>query len=572
MDTKNPIDKDRYPNCYVGYQYALDVLEGKIPNCVYIIGACNRFLKDFKKTYNTSNYYYFDLDRAEDYLKKTSAFEHVIGDWSTPENPNNKILYLPWQCFQWMNIIGFRHRDNPRNPRFRVAHVEVPRGQGKSTAASQACLYFVGMDKPLMGNQISCFATKSDQSRIVLDAARAMANKAPKYIKATGVEVQAHKIVHSASNSFVRAMAADSNGLDGLNDILAVMDELHAMDRRLFDVVYSGLSKRRDSLMLCITTSGFNVESVGYSQSVYAKKVAKGEIEDDQFFAIIYTIDEGDDIFEESTWRKANPSFGFSVDPVSFAAKAKKAKETPADLPNFKVKHLNMWLSEANAFFDLASWDKCADPDLKIEDFFGQSCYAALDLASKVDLTSFAYVFRKDGIYYIFDKSYIPEATVEKVKNSMYDNCIGQGHLIATPGEAIHYKKLKEDFVDMSRKVKIINASYDPWNAVSFAQDCSEERIEMVEFRMNTANLSEPTKNLDALIRQGKVRHNGSPLLRWCLGNVVCKPDAAENVFPRKSHERLKIDPIISIIMCIANWMNEKEEESAYESRGIRFL
>lgn len=568
----NPINKEKYPNCYEGYQYALDVVMGDIPNCVYVIGACSRFLKDFDKAQDPSNYYFLDLDRAEGYLKKVQSFEHVIGDWSTPENPDNKIIYLPWQKFVWMNIVGFRHRSNPRNPRFRVAHVEIPRGQGKSAMASQACLYYVGLDKPLMGNQISCFATKSDQSRIVLDSARAMANKAKNYTKATGVEVQAHKIVHSASNSFVRAMAADSNGLDGLNDILSVMDELHAMSRNLFDVVYSGMSKRRDSLMLCITTAGFNNDSVGYSQSVYAKKVARGEVDDDQFFSVIYTIDEGDDIFAEDTWKKANPSYGFSVDPVSLEAKSKKARETPSDLPNFKVKHLNVWLSEARAFFDTTAWDKCADPSLSIEQFFGEKCYAGIDLASKVDLTSFAYIFRKEGIYYIFDRTFIPQVTAEQARNALYDNCIGKGHLIATPGEAIHYPHLREDFVGMSKKVKVMEALYDPWNATSFAQDCIDDRIEMVEFRMNTANLSEPTKNLDALIRQGKVRHNGSPLLRWCLSNVVCKEDAAGNVFPRKSNEKLKIDPIVAIIMAVARWMNEAEEESVYESRGITFL
>jgi phage terminase large subunit-like protein len=124
----------------------------------------------------------------------------------------------------------------------------------------------------------------------------------------------------------------------------------------------------------------------------------------------------------------------------------------------------------------------------------------------------------------------------------------------------------------MNKKVKVISALYDPWNAISFAQDLENERVDMVEFRMNTANLSEPTKNLDALIRQGKVRHNGSPLLRWCLSNVVCKPDAADNVFPRKSNEKLKIDPVIAILMCIASWMNEKDDGSVYDTRGITFL
>lgn len=563
----NPINIEKYPYVHSGYQYALDVTSGKIPSCVYIMGACDRFIRDYESCKLAVYQYRFDIDRAERYLRLVQKFEHVKGQWETPN-----IVYLPWQNFAFMNIQGFRHRDTDF-PRFRVAHIEVPRGQGKSAMASQAALFDVALDSP-KGNEVSCVATKTDQARIVLDSARAMAKANPKFLKKFGVDVLAHKIVHDESNSFVRALSSDDKSLDGLNDKLAICDELHAMSRELFEVVSSGMSKRRDSLLLCITTAGFSTDSIGYTQSNYAKKVAKGEIRDEQFFALIFTIDEGDDIFAEDTWRKANPSYGFSVDPITFSAKAAKAKETPSDIPNFKVKHLNIWISEANAYYDLAAWDKCANPEIRLEKFHGRKCFAAIDLASKRDLTSFGYIFYvpEEDKYYIFDKSFIPEKTVEQARNALYDECIAKGFLIPTPGEAIHYPKLRETFVEISKKVKIIKALYDPWNATSFAQECENDKITMEEFRMNTANLSEATKELDALIRKGKIVHNGSPLLRWCLGNVVAKEDAVGNVFPKKSNEALKIDPIICLIMAIAAWTQEGAKPSVYEIRGIRRL
>jgi phage terminase large subunit-like protein len=77
---------------------------------------------------------------------------------------------------------------------------------------------------------------------------------------------------------------------------------------------------------------------------------------------------------------------------------------------------------------------------------------------------------------------------------------------------------------------------------------------------------------MDALIRQGRFHHVGSPLMRWCLSNVVCKEDAAGNVYPRKTHEKLKIDLIIAAVMAMAGWIQEEENESVYETRGIRIL
>lgn len=560
-------DKSIFPNTHDAFQYALDVVEGKIIACVYIVGACTRFITDYEESLHPESKYVFEAEYVERYLRLVQRFHHVIGEWDTPE-----ILYNSWQKWVWANALGFKHRNDLKRPKYRTIHVEVPRGASKSTMASQCALYFLGLDPSRSGEKIATFSTKSDQSRIILDAARAMASKSPKYLKKTGIEVLAHKLVDHKNFSEMVAMSSDSKSMDGLNLRIAFCDELHAMSRDLFEVVVSGMKKRKDSLVICCTTAGFSTEGIGYVQSNYAKKVARGEIKDDTFFSAVYTIDEGDDIFEESTWRKANPNYGHSVDPVAFEATANKAKVTPSDVTNFKVKSLNIWTSEANAFFDLPAWDRCADPEIRIENFFGSKCMVGIDLASKVDLTSFVYVFYREGKYYLFDKTYIPEKTVSESRNALYDTCIAEGHLLQTPGEAIHYPKLREDFVTFSKKIKIASALYDPWNATSFSQECQNDRINMVEFRMNTANLSEATKQLDALIRQGKIVHNGSPLLKWTLGNVVAKEDAAGNVFPRKSNEKLKIDPIISLIMAIASWTQETNKDSVYESRGIRSL
>jgi len=558
---RNHFDKKKYPNCFSGHNYAIDVVEGKIPNCKYIIGACKRYLADLER----DDTFYFDADKAERYLRVVQNFNHVIGEWET-----SNIVYQPWQNFVFMNVMGFINKETEFR-RYRIAHIEVPRGCGKSCIASQMALYFLALDNP-KGNQIDCVATRKEQARIVLDSARMMARKSPSYLRTTGAKVLAHSIVHERSGSKIVALSSDHSGLDGRNSVLAVMDELHQMNKDTFNVIYSGMSKRKDSLTLCITTAGFNTDSIGFSQSAYAKKVATGEVEDDQFFSIVYTIDEGDDIFDEITWRKANPGFGVSVDEITFRAKAEKAKVTPSDVSNFKVKHLNIWETSFTSYYDINKWDLCADTSLSLEQFHGKSCYVAIDMASKVDLSSIGIMFKEGDTYYHFNKSYLPEETIKEARSALYENCIGEGHLIKTPGAAIHYPQIKAEILELKKRFKIIEVLFDPWNAMEMAQSLSQEGIETVEFRMNTSNLSEPTKTLDALIRTGKIKHNGSPLVRFCIGNVVCKPDAAENVFPRKLSEKLKIDCAVSMIMSLAPYLQKEIKESIYLERGIRSI
>lgn len=102
--------------------------------------------------------------------------------------------------------------------------------------------------------------------------------------------------------------------LDGLNIHCAIIDELHAHKTRdVWDVLETATGARLQSLLFGITTAGFNKEGICYEQRDYAIKVLRGynsdvegAVKDDSYFAIIYTLDEGDDPFDETVWQKAN--------------------------------------------------------------------------------------------------------------------------------------------------------------------------------------------------------------------------------------------------------------------------
>ena len=565
----NIFSKEKYPNCHKGYQYMLDVQSGKIVTNIYIKAMYKKVIEDYKR----DDLYYFDVEWAEKFLRLFQNFHHVIGEW---ENPN--IILEPWQCAMFMTAEGFYWKSTGKR-KYKSLHCEVARGNGKSAISSVTGLIYLSLYKNILGNKVYAVATKKEQARIVLDSAREMAKKNKSFLNHTGTEVFAHEIKHNSSGSEFRALSSDSNSLDGLQPVLGIIDELHAhRDRKVYDVVDSAMSKRADSLLLVITTAGFSVDGIGFSQSQYSKKVSIGEIPDESFLGINYCLDIDDDWKDEKNWIKANPNLGVSVDIESFRNKAFKAANNPADEINFKVKHLNLPQNSASQFFNRKKWEECADYELKMEDFLGKPCFVGIDLASKKDLTAFAYIFKEfdtkiqDDIYYIFVDCFVPELAVEISKNVKYKQWVDSGELIKTAGNAISYQEIEKKFVQNSKKYKFTESFYDGWNATEFSQNMSRERIEMCEFRMNTGNLSEPMKRLDALILEGRVRHNGSDLLGWCLSNVVAKYDHNENVFPRKEHEDMKIDPIVSMIMAIAGYVNQEQQESVYESRGMVFI
>ena len=103
------------------------------------------------------------------------------------------------------------------------------------------------------------------------------------------------------------------------------------------------------------------------------------------------------------------------------------------------------------------------------------------------------------------------------------------------------------------------------------AQRLTSERVPVFEFRANIQNFSEPTKELDAAMRTGRIEHDGNPVLEWSISNVVGRYDVRSNVYPRRVRPEQKIDPAVALIMAVARCMAAKPFMSVYETRVLSF-
>lgn len=193
--------------------------------------------------------------------------------------------------------------------RYRTAYNEVARKNAKSTVSSGIGLYMAGADGE-GGAEVYSAATTRDQARIVFNDAVNMI-KQSKAALGRLMEFNKMAIFQERTASKFEPLSSDANNLDGLNIHCAIVDELHAhRTRAVWDVLETATGARSQPLLFAITTAGFNKEGICYDTRDYATKVLNGIVEDDSFFAIIYTLDDEDDPFDESVWQKANPGLG----------------------------------------------------------------------------------------------------------------------------------------------------------------------------------------------------------------------------------------------------------------------
>ena len=320
----------------------------------------------------------------------------------------------------------------------------------------------------------------------------------------------------------------------------------------MYDVLVTATGARRQPLIWMVTTAGFRTDTICYEMYEYATKILDGSIKDERFFAYIACADEDDDPFDEATWEKANPNLDVSVSREDLRAKAKQAKEIPAALTNFMVKHLNLWVNADDAWMNMEKYKECEieNSDFDIEELEGKECFCGVDLSATTDITAVNLEFPlADGRYVWLNHGFLPEdGIVDKEHRDKvpYTTWARQGYLTLTPGATVDQDWILSYIMEMGKRYQIKEIDYDPWNATQFANKAMDEDIECVEIRQGFKTMSEPIKDVEKLIIEKKLVTLGNPLLRWCFSNAVATLDPARNIKLDKSKSTRRIDPVIA--------------------------
>jgi phage terminase large subunit-like protein len=185
----------------------------------------------------------------------------------------------------------------------------------------------------------------------------------------------------------------------------------------------------------------------------------------------------------------------------------------------------------------------------------GRRCYVGMDLSSTKDLTALVAVFPdKDGFdvlaqFFVPHDSLLERATRDRVP---YTEWAKQGFLVPTPGNVVDYEYIRQTVKDWAAEFAIQEIAFDPWNATDLVTRLSEQDgFTCVPMRQGFTSLSAPTKALEKAVLGRTLRHDGHPVLRWCVSNVSVETDATGNLKPSKKVSTERIDGVVALIMAI---------------------
>jgi phage terminase large subunit-like protein len=536
--------------------YVADVLSGTIVACRWTRLACERFRKMRQRVIKSRlNYpepfvnhsFTWSPSHVQDVCAFIEKLPHVEGRWSSPT-----IQLGPWQVFILAAVYGFRRPDGSRL--VTTVFFEVARKSAKSTLVAACALYHLVIEKE-PGAQVVCGANTGSQARIVFSIMQRMVRRSP-WLRELGLVTYANAITFDETGAYAKPINSKSSTQDGLNPSFISLDESHAQNFELHDVLKSAQGSRISPMLMAPTTAGYSLTSVGYALRSTAMKVLDSVIEADHLFAVLYELDETDDWKNEATWIKSAPMLGITPTLDYVRRYRDDAVSTPGMQGEFEVKICNRWLHSASTWLPIAAWHRCADGELTPQDFEHEPCFIGVDLAERDDIAAVALAFQRDGIVYVFVRGYLPSLAVHERERAVpaYRDWIKSGELIVTDGNLTDYPTIEADLKADAEKFDVKDICIERFGALNLAANLAAAGLPARVESKNGKVFTPPARDLEARIKARQLRHTGSSFLTWQVSNVCVDRRRDGSLLPTKESAMSpnKIDAVDAILLALS--------------------
>jgi len=355
----------------------------------------------------------------------------------------------------------------------------------------------------------------------------------------------------------------------------------------------AGTKNRRRAMIVMITNSGSDKNSVCGQYHELGKRICAGIEDNDSLFAFICSLDEGDDPFtDESCWAKVNPSLDFVADPERqtegipgrkyLREQVAEARGLPAKEAVVRRLNFCQWTQADNPWIGWDVWS-AAEERVPMRLLRNRPAVAGLDLSSTTDLTAFALLFypiEADPHWRLLPYFWIPDHQLEERERRdkvPYSVWIKEGHLETTPGKAISKLHVLRRLQTICDYFEVHQIAYDRWRIEDLRELMNEHGITLPELtpfgqgfkdmgpavdefeRRLLGTVAEPdVLDLDPCDYQlvpreaaevETLRHDGNPVLTWNAGNAITVSDPAGNRKVDKQKAIGRIDGIVAAIM-----------------------
>lgn len=529
----------------------------------------------------------------------------------------------PSQAFIVGSLFGWKRADGTR--RFRRCFIEIGKGNGKSPMAAGIGHYCLVADGEARA-EVYAAASKKDQAMVLYRDAVAMVDQSPaltrRLTRSGGNPVW--NLADLRTGSFFRPISSES-GQSGPRPHCALCDEVHEMrDGTVLEMLERGFKWRRQPLLVMITNSGVDRNSVCGIEHDHAVRVAAGtmapdddfafvgEPVDDETFAFVCALDRDDDPLEDpGCWAKANPLLGVTITQDYLAGVVRQAKQLPGKLAGILRLHFCQWTASAEGWISRPALEAVL-ADFDPDEHQGKRVWLGLDLSGSQDLTALGAVVetgvtkvqRDDGAvvelptYDAWAEAWTPRDTLAERQlrdRAPYDVWVRQDWLHAESGRTIRLDFVAARVAEYVALYDVQLLVYDRYSYSRFADELDALGLTIAQAehpqggkrraKPSAAQAEEVVREgrepeglwmpgsvnaFETLVLEGRIRIRRNPVAVMAIMGAALERDPFDNRWLSKRKAVLRIDPAVALVMAVgAATAARGTGHSVYEDRGF---
>lgn len=483
--------------------------------------------------------------------------------------PEGRLVGQPVKLREWQKDELRKIYDNPAGTRRAI--LSFGRKNGKTALAAFLLLLHLCGPEARPNSQLFSAAQSRDQAAILFALAAKIVRMSPQLSAYVGIRDTAKQIYCGELQTLYRALSAEASTAYGLSPVFIVHDELGQVRgprSPLYDALETATAAQEQPLSIVISTQAPTDADL---MSVLIDDAVAGH--DPRVVVSLYAAPNEAEPFEEETIRLANPAFGDFQNAEEVMAMANDAKRMPTRENEYRNLILNQRVEAHAPFISKSSWLECVGD--VAADWSGYPVYAGLDLSSTADLTALILCANIDGNWHVRPLFWLPgDGLEEKARNDrvQYDVWAKEGHLLTTPGRSIEYEYVAHELRAIFDDYNIEAVAFDRWGFkylrpwLEKAGFDETEIAKFVEFGQGYQSMSPAMRDLESMILQRRLRHDGHPVLTMCMANAVVQADPAGNRKLNKAKSSGRIDGAVALTMAIgATPAEEAEKPATYE-------
>lgn len=415
----------------------------------------------------------------------------------------------------------------------RTVGLMLPRGSGKTTLNAAIGLYALFCWGE--GANVVVVAVDERQAALAFNAARRMVELDEEL--SSRVHVYRDRLELPLTDSSFRTLPATPAALEGLDYVLAIVDEAGVVSRDVFEVVQLAQGKRERSVLVAIGTPGPNLDD---QVLLSLRDHHRDHPEDRTLTFREHSADafKDHDVGCEHCWELANPALDLFLhrDALTALLPPKTREAT------FRRARLCQVVTEqAGSFLPAGVWDGLSSNE-GVPD--GADVVIALDGSFSEDTCALV----------VGTVSPTPHFDVVKVWEKPSDD----------ESWRVPVLEVEDEIRASCKRWNVVEIIADPFRWTRTLQVLESEKLPVVEFPHSPSRLTAATGDLYNAATNGDMTHSGNTKLAAHVAAAVVRDDARGIRLDKQSRSRSarKIDLAAALLMCHsrATWRASKKK------------